>query len=227
MKIFIVYAHHEPKSFCHAMLEKSVAVLRELGHEVKVSDLYAMNFNPVASAEDFGARQNADYLTYALEQRYNYEHKTLAPDIIAEFEKMQWADLVIYHFPLYWFSMPAILKGWFDRVFLSGPCYGGKNFYEAGKMAGKKAMLTITAGSRQGFFENEQSLHGDWLTLLRPILRGTLYYVGFDVLPPFTAHFVPYSDAAARHKMLVDYENHLKKIEELKPLSFPKKADFG
>ncbi|MGI9461842.1 MAG: NAD(P)H-dependent oxidoreductase [Alphaproteobacteria bacterium] len=227
MKIFIVYAHHEAKSFCHAMLETSVAVLEKAGHEVKVSDLYAMKFNPVASRHDFGSRQNGDYLTYALEQRYNYQQKTLANDIVGEVEKMFWADLLIIHFPLYWFSLPAIMKGWFDRVLLSGACYGGKNFYEGGKMVDKKAMLTITAGSRSDFFKDETSLHGEWLTMLRPILRGTLYYVGFQVLPPFTAYFVPYSDDAARKKSLADYEHHLENINHLTPLVFPKKADFG
>ena len=226
MKILIVYAHNEPRSFCHTLFQTAVDVLTNLGHEVKTSDLYAMNFNPVAAAADFGARQNPDYLVYALEQRYNYQQQTLAPDIMGEVDKILWCDMVMFHFPLYWFSVPAIMKGWFDRVLLSGVCYGGKNFYEAGKMAGKRAMLTITAGSREDFFKDETSLHGDWLTLLRPILRGTLYYVGFDVLPPFTAYFVPYSDEAGRKKMLLDYEKYLQKIEDMKPLSFPKKADF-
>ena len=53
MRVFIVYAHHEPKSFGAALLQRSVDTLTAAGHEVVVSDLHAMNFNPVASADDF------------------------------------------------------------------------------------------------------------------------------------------------------------------------------
>ena len=65
MNTLIVYAHPEPRSFGRALLDRAVATLQEQGHTVQVSDLYAMGFNPVASAADFGQRHNADYLTYA------------------------------------------------------------------------------------------------------------------------------------------------------------------
>jgi putative NADPH-quinone reductase len=51
------------------------------------------------------------------------------------------ADLVIFNFSIYWFSMPVIMKGWIDRVLVSGVCYGGKRFYDQGGLAGKKSML--------------------------------------------------------------------------------------
>lgn len=231
MKIFIVYAHPEPKSFCHAMLQMAVARLQQWGHQVIVSDLYLMNFNPVANATDFGKRQNPDYLTYALEQRHNYDPtkniNSLKPDIAAEVEKIFWCDLLLCQFPLYWFSMPAMVKGWFDRVLLSGAMYGGKNFYEGGKLIGRKASLIITAGSKKDFFLNENSMHGEWQTMLRPILRGTLYYVGFSVLPPFTAWHVPYVVDNDRQIMLQQFETYLKNLPTAPALVFPKKSDFG
>ena len=120
MNVLIVHAHPEPKSFNTALRDHSVRALGGLGHAVQVSDLYAMNFNPVAGPGDFTDRADPDYLVYALEQRHGFETGTLAPDIQAEIETLMWCDLLILHFPLYWFSVPAILKGWIDRVLVSG-----------------------------------------------------------------------------------------------------------
>lgn len=144
VKVFIVGAHPEPQSFNTALRDLSVRVLRRQGHEVEVSDLYAMSFNPVASADDFADRSNPDYLVYALEQRHGYDTGTLAPDILGEIEKLLWCDLLILNFPIFWFSVPAILKGWIDRVLISGLTYGGKRFYDRGGLAGRKAMVTVT-----------------------------------------------------------------------------------
>jgi len=120
MHVLIVHAHPEPQSFTTSMLKTAVADLTAAGHSVEVSDLYAMNWNPVASAADFAGRKNPEYLVYALEQRHGYENGTIADDIAAEVEKVKRADLIMLSFPLYWFSVPAILKGWIDRVLISG-----------------------------------------------------------------------------------------------------------
>ena len=111
MKTLIVHAHPEPQSFSSAMARAAAERLSAQGREVAVSDLYAMNFNPVASAADFKNRSRPDYLNYALEQRHGYQGGSLAPDIAVEVEKLLGADLLILNFPIYWFSTPAILKG--------------------------------------------------------------------------------------------------------------------
>lgn len=225
MKVFIVNAHPEPKSFTSALFGLSVRVLADLGHAVRVSDLYAMHFNPVASAADFSERADPDYLVYALEQRHGYETGTLAPDILDEIEKLLWCDLLILNFPLYWFSVPAILKGWIDRVLISGLTYGGKRFYDRGGLKGRKAMLTLTLGGRARML-SEDGVHGPLEDMLRPLLRGTLYYTGLGVLPPFAAWHVPYISDAERKDILKAYEERLGRLEELEPLAFPSLDDF-
>ena len=80
MNVLIVHAHPEPKSFTAALRDQAVETLQAQGHEVRVSDLYAMSWNPVASAEDFCIRENPEYLVYALEQRRNSKEQTLAAD---------------------------------------------------------------------------------------------------------------------------------------------------
>lgn len=225
MHVLIVHAHPEPQSFTTSMMKTAVADLTAAGHTVEVSDLYAMHWNPVASSQDFGTRKNEDYLVYALEQRQNYEAGTIATDIAAEVEKVKRADLVMLSFPLYWFSVPAILKGWIDRVFLSGFCYGGLRFYDNGGLKGKKAVLSFTLGGREHMFGSD-AIHGELETMLRPVLRGSLAYVGFEVLPFFAGYHIPYLKPEAREKIMQDYREWLKALPDAKPLSFPKMSEF-
>lgn len=226
MNVLIVHAHPEAKSFNTALMALAQDHFSQAGHEVVVSDLYAMNWNPVASADDFAQRKSPDYLVYALEQRYNFEKQAIAPDITAELAKLKKADLVIFNFPLYWFSVPAILKGWIDRVLISGVCYGGLRFYDQGGLKGKKALVSLTLGGREHMF-GENAIHGELIDgMLRPLLRGTLAYVGLEVLPPFIGYHVPYISQEAREQMLVDYKNHLNNLDNLTPLRYPHMDEF-
>ncbi len=225
MNVLIVHAHNEPGSFTAAMKNLAVVVLSDQGHEVRVSDLHAQNFNPVATAADFGSRANEDYLVYALEQRHNLKHGTLAEDIRTELEKIQRADLIIFSFPIYWFGMPAILKGWIDRVFVSGLCYGGRRIYDQGGLKGKKAMLAFTLGGQSHMF-GKGAVHGEIETLLRPIHQGMLAYVGLEVLPPFIAYHVPYISETERWDYLNQYCEHLLTLDQRAPLVFPSLDDF-
>lgn len=225
MHIHIVHAHPEPASFTSAMKDMAVSVLRAQAHVVSVSDLYAMNWNPVASAADFGSRQDADYLVYALEQRYNWANGSIAPDIQAEVDRLMAANVLILSFPLYWFSTPAIMKGWIDRVLLSGLCYGGKRFYDRGGLRGKKALVACTLGGQEHMF-GKDAIHGEIDAMLTPLLRGTLAYTGMDVLPPFLGYHVPYLDQKERAKILEDYRARLLSITNEAPLPMPSLDDY-
>ncbi len=225
MKVLIVFAHNEPRSFNAAMKDEAVRVLQDEGHEVIVSDLYAMNFNPVASAADFGSRADPDYLVYALEQRDAFKAGTLAPDIAAEIDKVKQADLIIFNFPIYWYGMPAIMKGWIDRVFVSGFCYGGRRIYDRGGLKGKSAMLAISLGGQAHMF-GPGAIHGELEVMLQPILRGMLGYVGLTVLPPYVAYHVPYISEEARGAVLDGYRQHLRSLDARAPLVFPSVDDF-
>lgn len=225
MNILIVHAHPENLSFTTALKHKAQETFENAGHTVELSDLYAMNFNPVASQADFESLNQPDYLNYALEQRHALKHQKFAPDIQNEIEKVQRADLLLLSFPLYWTSVPAILKGWIDRVFVSGLFYGGKRFYNHGGMRGKKAMLCLTLGGRSHMF-GENTIHGPIEHYLSPIQRGTLAYAGFEVLPPFIAYHVPYISHEDRQKLLTDFEHYITHIDELQALQFPLLEDF-
>lgn len=188
-----------------------------------VSDLYAMGFNPVASAEDFAAPKNPDYLVYALEQRHAAETGGLAPDIRAEIDKVKACDLLILTFPLFWMSVPAMLKGWIDRVFVSGIFYGGRRVYGKGGVCGKQALVATTLGGREHMF-GPGSIHGPLIGeagMLRHLLQGSLGYVGMEVLEPFIAYHVPYIAFEERARILDQWRAELGQLERRPILKMP------
>jgi NAD(P)H dehydrogenase (quinone) len=225
MNVLIVHAHPEPKSFTSSMKDVAVEVFSQQGHHVVVSDLYAMNWNPVASAADFGQRGNAEYMNYALEQRANLDAGALAADIQVELDKLMAADLVILSFPLYWFSVPAIMKGWIDRVFVSGRVYGGRRVYNKGGLVGKRAVLALTCGGRD-YMLSEGGIHGDLTGILKPVLQGSLGYAGMTVLPPFVGYHVPYLSDEQRQEIMQSYRDYLTRLDGLTPLPMPDLSQF-
>jgi NAD(P)H dehydrogenase (quinone) len=73
----------------------------------------------------------------------------------------------------------------------------------------------------------EDKIHGDMETMLRPLLRGTMAYIGLSVLPPFIGWHAPYIGDIERHLMLEKYRNYLTHLNDLEPLKFPSLNDFN
>lgn len=212
MKILIVLAHPEPKSFNGALYQTAIETLQKEGHEVQTSDLYRMKFNPVSDRNNFTTVKDASFLKLGLEEIYATEHNGFATDINIEQEKLEWCDLMIWQFPLWWFSVPAILKGWTDRVFSAGKIYGaGRVPYVSGKFKGKKALLSITTGSPEGHYTQEGP-YGDIYGILRPIHRGIFEYVGFSVLQPQLSYSVAHITDEERKEELQQWSERLKNI---------------
>ena len=195
MKTLIVYAHPEPQSLNGALKDLAVRHLSAQGHEVRVSDLYAMGWKASADGVDFLDHDAGERLFYERASKTAFTHGSQSPDIVAEQEKLLWADAVLFQFPMWWFSMPAILKGWVDRVFAFGFAYGvgvheGERWgdrYGEGSLMGRRAMLSVTIGGRAPHY-SDRGVNGALDDVLFPIQHGVLFYPGMDVLPPFTAY---------------------------------------
>ena len=225
MNVLIVYAHEEPKSFNGAMRDTAVRILQETGHTVEVSDLYAMNFNPVGGKHDFTTLADPDYFKYGIEQTKASEAKTFAADVVAEQEKLLRADLLIFQFPLWWFGLPAIMKGWVDRVFAAGLTYGGGRWYSNGVFKSKRAMVSLTTGGGPTIY-SPRGLNGEMDALLFPIQHGMLYFLGFDVLPPFVAWSVARSTQEEREEYLRLYAERLRNWHLSETIAFPPLEEY-
>jgi NAD(P)H dehydrogenase (quinone) len=185
MKVLIVHAHHEPKSFCSALYRQAVQTLSEAGHEVAVSDLYSEGFDPVSDRRNFSSVLDAGYLKQQEEERHASEVKGFAPVLEAEIRKLESCDLLIFNFPLWWFSLPAILKGWVDRAFPMGRVYGDGKIYENGLgRARKRALIIMTVGGRQESY-SEYGVNPPLSSVLAPIHHGIFWFNGFLPLDPF------------------------------------------
>lgn len=227
MNTLIIYAHPESHlSFNGAMKDLAVQTLTEQGHVVKVSDLYAMNWNAVTGGADFtGERSDPEKLSIAREQTVAWESGTLAEDIKTEVDKLQWADLVIFQFPIWWFGPPAILKGWVDRVYARGFAYFTGRKYDTGMFVGKKAMVACTTGTSEDTYAPD-GIDGSLLSVLWPIHNGMFRYTGMDVLPPYAAYMPGREDEAGRARQLDAYRERLLTIETTPLLFFHPAEDY-
>lgn len=187
MRIFIVHAHHEPTSFNSAMTRAAVEILERNGDEVVVSDLYAMGFDPVSDRRNFITAANPDRLRQQDEEAHASATNGYAPALQAEMDKLVWCDVLIFQFPIWWLGLPAIMKGWIDRVFAVGRAYGGGRWFDGGVLAGKRAMLSLTVGGPEPVY-TANGVYGPMETILHPIHRGILQFTGLTVIEPFVVY---------------------------------------
>jgi NAD(P)H dehydrogenase (quinone) len=227
MKVLLVFAHPEPRSLNGALRDIAIEELKAQGHQVRVSDLYAERWTSEVD--------RADFPQLALDARFKpaaasgeaFAANALTDDVKAEQEKLVWADVLILQFPLWWFTMPAILKGWVDRVYAYGFAYGvGEHSdtrwgdrYGEGKLAGKRAMLLVTAGGWEEHY-SARGINGPIDDLLFPIHHGILYYLGYDVLPPFVVYRVDRLDEAAFAPMAERLRERMRTLATTAPIPY-------
>ncbi len=164
-------------------MSEAVRALQAQSYTVEVSDLYAMNWDAELNRHDFTHDVEGPFKP-PLAQEQASKSNTFAPDIAAELEKLRRADLLVFSFPLWWFSLPALLKGWVDRVFVRGTAYGGRiGTFAEGGFRGKRALLLFTTGSLEEHF-GPGARDGELDVLLFHIQHGMLWFCGFQVLAP-------------------------------------------
>ena len=211
--VLLVLAHPDSQSLNAQLLSVAQEELQAQGHTVVVSDLYAKNWKAVYDERDFPNRLDETRLSFVAESGHAYRNHTQPSDIVEEQAKLMAADAVVFQFPLWWFGMPAIMKGWIERVFAYGLAYGyrdqGNRFrYGEGGLQGKRAVLSVTVGGPESDY-TPRGINGQLEELLFPITHGTLFFSGMEVLPTFAAydvhrldvHDIEHTKAALRARM--------------------------
>jgi NAD(P)H dehydrogenase (quinone) len=122
--------------------------------------------------------------------------------------------------------MPAILKGWADRVFARGFAYLPGRKYDTGMFRGKTAMVAATTGTSADTYAPD-GIDGDILTVLWPIHNGLLRYSGFEVLSPFIAYMPGRIGPAEREACLEAYRKRLRNLASTPKLFFHPAEDYG
>ncbi len=233
MHAHFVLAHPEPSSFNAHLVRSGVEALKAAGWTATVSDLYAMSFDPCERCEHFRDPLNPDRFDIQAEQRHASENGTLPAHVINELERMDRADLLVLQYPMWWHLPPAMLKGWFDRVWAYGAAYTSTKRFESGRFAGKRAMLSVTVGtSRETYMHDGRS--GDIDLMLWPV-NFNLAYAGYTVLEHFVAYGVEaglrYSDPSlveARLKgIFEEFRETLQNLGQRPIIPFNRKAEWG
>ncbi|WP_261841460.1 NAD(P)H-dependent oxidoreductase [Aliamphritea ceti] len=108
MNCLVVVAHPLENSLCKYLTEKTITHLKKKGYQVTVKDLYNEGFNPVLSKA---------------ERESYYQNMFDDHQVNSDIKQLKQVECLVLIFPTWWFSFPAILKGWFDRVWAPGHAY--------------------------------------------------------------------------------------------------------
>ena len=190
MKVLVVYAHPNPQSFNHAILDAFTKGLAEGSHTYEVVDLYAIRFNPCLDVED---------LTKLTAGK-------VPDDIKAQQEKVTHAEAIVFIHPVWWAGPPAILKGWIDRVFSMGFAYrfDEKTGEPVGLFKHRKALVINTAGAG----EEDAKASGMTDAINHTEVQGMFSFCGIRK----SQHVVFYN------VMMTDNKTRLKYLEEAREL---------
>ena len=189
MKHLILYAHPNPRSFNAAILKAAVETLEGKGYQVTVRDLYQLNFDPVLKGADFEALQAG----------------TPLPDVAKEQAYIAEADVITLLYPVWWAGIPAILKGYIDRVFSYGFAYQYEGGSVVGLLAGKKALIINTQGTPAEYYDAS----GMTDAMKKISDTGILAFTGIDVADHLFFGAVPTVDDETRRGMLEEVKSRL------------------
>lgn len=224
-----LYAHPRHGSLNHRLFQEGAASLRER-YTVATSDLYVQGFDPVLGVQDLGELASTPG-NLAEQAGDAYARGQLGPGVQAEQEKLAAAELLVIQFPLWWYGMPAILKGWFDRVLSSGFAYGDSDpelgvprRYGDGGLAGRRALIIVTAGEDARSI-GPRGVSGDLEALLFPLTHGVLWYVGIDVLELHVVHDADALDDAAALREVSRLRDRLGNVGEERAIPFRRLRD--
>lgn len=231
VKTLIVLAHPDRQSFNGQWADASCAASAALGHEVVLSDLVGMGFDPVERADHYDLPDMVPFDALRA-QETAAETNALPRDVASEIAKINAADRIVFHFPMWWFGPPAVLKGWFDRVLANGAMHNSRERFDTGRCRNKTALFCVTTGS-SAIQCAPDGKEGDAQMLLWPLAQA-LRYLGFSVVRPITVNGVHsyHKDAAAAaladrlQKTLADHPDTIANFDELPRLQFNRDTDF-
>ena len=199
MKVHLVVAHPEKTSFNLALHQVAISTFKNRDINTSVSNLYTEEFVAIAGHTDVLDFPEDENFNLAKAQRWAQKNNSFVEDIKTEQQKLLSSDMLILQFPLWWWSYPAILKGWLDRVLSSGFAYG-----DGAELGRKKVMYSITTGGA-----NNQEELDYYQQKIAGLYQDVFGFIGWQIMPAFIAHGVQQNTQQERTIILKNYEKHL------------------
>jgi NAD(P)H dehydrogenase (quinone) len=191
MKHLIIYSHPNDGSLNHHFMQTAIESLQIKNHEIEVRHLYQLNFNPILLLEDIKGQRMG----------------SVTADIQHEQEYISWADHITFIYPIWWTGMPAIMKGFIDRVFSYGFAYRYDHGIQKGLLTGKQATIINTHGKSKTEYESigmdkALSLTSD---------KGIFTYCGFEINQHFFFDKADKANAETIKGWTTQIKNHFSK----------------
>ncbi|KYH05417.1 NAD(P)H dehydrogenase [Chryseobacterium cucumeris] len=165
MRHLIIYAHPNENSLNHHLLNTVIETLQYHNEEIIVRDLYDIGFNPVLSLNDIQGQRIGK----------------LSDDVKTEQDHISWAEQITFIYPIWWTGLPAMMKGYIDRVFSYGFAYRYDQGIQKGLLKGKKTVIINTHGKSHE--EYEKTGMDNALTLTSD--NGIFIYSGLEIIRHF------------------------------------------
>ncbi|GAA0464905.1 NAD(P)H-dependent oxidoreductase [Parasphingorhabdus litoris] len=163
MHSLVVVSHPNPNSLTHAVAHTIMAEMKGLQRSVELADLHREGFDPVFTMTDVDVHLGKS---------------TLPADIVAEQKRIEGAESLVLVFPIYWWSLPAMLKGWIDRVFVNGWAYDDSS---SDKLVKKLEWLPVHWVALAGADMRTYARHGYFGAMKSQISHGIFDYCGAKV----------------------------------------------
>lgn len=182
MHVLTVLDHPDPASFSAAVAHQFMEGAKSASHTAELADLHAEGFNPLWSAADIDGET--------------------PDDVLAEQTRIERADAICLVFPLFWWGMPSMMKGWVDRVWSWGWAYDQLDDREKSLQRTRTGMLLVPAGARSDEMEEagyRAALDTNWI-------RGTFGYFGLSPRRLEVLNGVNGSDARRQSLLEKSYE---------------------
>ncbi|MDC0074464.1 NAD(P)H-dependent oxidoreductase [Alphaproteobacteria bacterium] len=227
MKVYMIVAHPENNSFNSSIANAQKNVLIENGYKVRFSNLYKDNFNPLLTRKDFKGLETFDLVQFPKAQNDSHINNKVNDEVLNEQKNLLWADILILQFPMWLYGMPAILKGWCEKVLSEGFAHKPSDniWFEKGKMSNKKLLLSITTnGKRESF--SSRGRHGSMDIILWPILNS-FWFSGFKILEPLIAYNVVKCSNLERQKFILKAETTVLNIKNRNLLEVHSLDDYN
>ena len=160
MHVLVVLDHPDPNSFTAAAARSFMDGAQAAGHSVELADLHAEGFDPRWSLADIEADDGG----------------APPPDVTREQDRIARAEAICLVFPLFWWGMPSMTKGWVDRVWSWGWAYDQLDDPERSLQRPRSGVLLVSAGARS----DEMAARGYLSALETTWIKGTFGYFGFS-----------------------------------------------
>lgn len=205
-KALIVYVHPEARSFNGHLKNTTARILTDLGYCVTVSDLYADKFKTLLQRSDYPFFNEPVFSPLAA-GGMAYKVDRLADDVRREKQRLEEADLIVFQFPMWWFTCPSMLHAYFERLLMPG----WSHYTDKPALKGKKALISVTTGGKEEVYVHGKG--GNIKQILHHMIVGTLGYIGMQVLEPVVLYDVLMCSNSERGQKIRHLEEAITNIE--------------